>query len=636
MPKKKLVRAYTEKDRNPTTIIPDFDHYNTQKRIFSKFHDDLRMVENNVAILIQENLFLVKAPNALFKHNTAPLTEPTVINSRTFQEMQRALNEINMRIVTVPVSTANRINEITGLRETITLRHKDFYNNKCFIFAILEAFIRFNDQLRVICPIMPETVPKIIDHFTTTANDDKFLTDLAHHLDEQNVLMSLWDLNSHPTLKYWAESPDDDSKQQRLINLVIGLFKDALEDYKRKETFANEITILLFAYRYNLKINVIPTRATPALTFNQFDQLTSKDKVIEIINWGFIHFDLLVRTKLPTEEIAVAPCSSPSASISTSISNPLPPPALPSQPLGIVPTESATMSAQPKAPTTIPTNETSNNDLFNCPTIITNHTPNICLAPPDDYHHTTTYQPAATESTHIKVSQPLPVLPHHLIKRLGPNRSLNEGSLPPNTANDPQTPTPQEKKVKDARANDHYKARTQKKQPPSSRSHPTPTRRNSPSPTPQYQGTNTYVQPQHYYQNKQQFHEYCPENQATHNYQHLPLHNHPTFRLPPNQQRAPLAPPHWNQQQQQPVYGYPNNHPGYMVEQPLPFPSVYNPTFFPWGPRLPPQHDFSTPYSQTQEIVTQTVTALLRNGNFNPYKTTNETQNNANTQNARD
>ena len=120
------------------------------------------------------------------------------------------------------------------------------------------------------------------------------------------------------------------------------------------------------------------------------------------------------------------------------------------------------------------------------------------------------------------------------------------------------------------------------------------------------------------------------------NQQHLvPLHNHPMFRLPPNQQHSPLVFSPWNQQQQQPIYGYTNNYPSYIVKQP--FPAVYNPQFFPqWTPQLPPQHNFTPPYSQTQEIVTQTVTALLRNGKFNPYKTSDETYNNSNPQNACD
>ena len=227
MPKKKqsLVRSYTDVTNDPPTITPDFEHLTTQKRIFSKFHDDLRTVDKQTAIIIQENLFLVKATNALVKQITAPLTEPTVINSRTFQEMQRALIPFDMRIVTVAVSTANFINEITGLRDSITIRHKDYYNNKCFLFAIVEAFNRYSEQLLPLCTTLPDTVPKIIDHFTSTAYDDTFLTDLAHLLNNENVLMSLWDLSSHPSLKKWAESTDDSSKQQRLIDLAIGLFR---------------------------------------------------------------------------------------------------------------------------------------------------------------------------------------------------------------------------------------------------------------------------------------------------------------------------------------------------------------------------------------------------------------------------
>ena len=134
----------------------------------------------------------MKATNALVKPITALLTEPTVINSRVFQEMQRALIPFDMRIVTVGASTANFINENTGLRDSITIRHKDYYNNKCFLFAIVEAFHRYSELLRPLCTTLPDTVPRIIEDFTTTAYDDTFLSDLAHLLNNENVLMSLF------------------------------------------------------------------------------------------------------------------------------------------------------------------------------------------------------------------------------------------------------------------------------------------------------------------------------------------------------------------------------------------------------------------------------------------------------------
>ena len=108
--------------------------------------------------------------------------------------------------------------------------------------GILEAFNRYSEQLRILCPTLPDTVPKIIDHFTSTAYDDTFLTKLAHLLINENVLLSLWDFDSHPGLKNWAESADDGYKQQRLIDLAKGLFRDALDNYKRKDTKATEVT----------------------------------------------------------------------------------------------------------------------------------------------------------------------------------------------------------------------------------------------------------------------------------------------------------------------------------------------------------------------------------------------------------
>ena len=603
--------------------------------------------------------------------------------------MQRALYPFDMRIVTVAVSTANFINKTTGLRDSITLRHKDYYTNKCFLFAILEAFNRYSEQLRPLCPTLPDTVPKIIDHFTSTANDDTFLTNLAHLLINENVLMSLWDFDNHPGLKNWAESADDGYKQQRLIDLAKGLFRDALDNYKRKDTKATEVTILLFAHSYNLRINVIPTRATPALAFNQFNPPNSKDKTIELINWDYVHFDLLVRTKIPAEAMAdhdMTPSSLPSVTIASTLSNPLPLPVLFSLPLGTVPFESTTVSAQPKLPLTTFTNDTSTIDHFNCPTIVTSCTSNNCLASPDDYHPTATNQSTATESTHKNVSHPLPEanqstiqtfpttlknpkLPCHLIKRLGPHRICNEGSLPPSTANGSNTPTLSGKKVKNV--SEYFKARelnrghqekgfntTRKKLLHSSLPHHTPTYRISQSPPTQHSTTglptstrrnelpyNNHMEqqphfpPQQCYQtdpanypNKQQFHNYWSEKPI--NQQHLPLHNHHLYSLPPNQQHSLLLYPPWSQHLQQPIYGYTNNFPRYIEQS---FPGVYNPQFFQqWTPQFPPQHSFTPPFSQTKEIVTQTVSALLRSGKLNPYANPEEKYNKPYPQNAFD
>ena len=93
------------------------------------------------------------------------------MNSRLFQEMQRALHDIDVTIITVAVSTTGLINGITGLRDTISTRHKDYYTNKCFLFAIIEAFNRYSELLRPYCSTVPETVPEIIEHFTTHAKD---------------------------------------------------------------------------------------------------------------------------------------------------------------------------------------------------------------------------------------------------------------------------------------------------------------------------------------------------------------------------------------------------------------------------------------------------------------------------------
>ena len=70
--KQTLVRAYS--DRDVTDLLanePVLDHYNTHIRVFSKFDKELRTVTNNTDIIIQENLFLLKTNNALFKPITA-------------------------------------------------------------------------------------------------------------------------------------------------------------------------------------------------------------------------------------------------------------------------------------------------------------------------------------------------------------------------------------------------------------------------------------------------------------------------------------------------------------------------------------------------------------------------------------
>ena len=197
--KQTLVRAYS--DRDVTDLLakePVLDHYNTQRRVFSKFDKELRTVTTSTDIIIQENLFLLRTNNALFKPITAPLTEQTVMNSRLFQEMQRALEPLDVRIITVAISTGSFINGKTGLRDSISIRHKDFYTNKCFLFAIIEAFNRYSELLRPFCSTLPETVPDIIEQFTTLANDETFLTNLAHLLFNENVLLSLWDIDRPP------------------------------------------------------------------------------------------------------------------------------------------------------------------------------------------------------------------------------------------------------------------------------------------------------------------------------------------------------------------------------------------------------------------------------------------------------
>ena len=139
----------------------------------------------------------------------------------------------------------------------------------------------------------------MIEHFTTVvAKDDIFFRNLVELLHSKNVLFSLMDMEKHPALLDWAESVDDENKTERLFHAVIGIFKNNdLIDFKQKDTLANEVTILLFShYCYNLKVNVIPTRASPTLNFNQFDPLQPTDRIIEVINWHDYHFDLADNT----------------------------------------------------------------------------------------------------------------------------------------------------------------------------------------------------------------------------------------------------------------------------------------------------------------------------------------------------
>ena len=310
-----LVRAFSDRDVDDLKATePVSDHYKTQPRLFSKFDKELRNMASNIDIIIEENIYQLKTIDALYKPITAPLTEQTVMNSRLFQEMQRALHKIDVRIITVAVSTTGLINGTSGLRDTISTRHKDYFTNKCFLFAILEAFNRYSELLRPYCSTVPETVPEIIEHFTTNAKDATFLTNLANQLFDENVLLSLWDIENHPSLKTWADSSDDGHKKERLINLTTQLFRDALDDYKIKDTKASEITILLFAHFYDLRINVIPTRANPVHSFNQFGPPRPNEKTIELLNWATLHYDLLVRTKLivePTADQTMTPTLTP-------------------------------------------------------------------------------------------------------------------------------------------------------------------------------------------------------------------------------------------------------------------------------------------------------------------------------------
>ena len=95
--------------------------------------------------------------------------------------------------------------------------------------------------------------------------------------------------------------------------------------------------------------------------------------------------------------------------------------------------------------------------MITTPPLLTNQLP---LSPP-----TKTWPILSQKQTNQRYKQslqPNKIRNYHvtgLIKRLGPNRSFNEGSLPPTTANGSQTPTLLGKKVKDA--TEYFKARAQ-------------------------------------------------------------------------------------------------------------------------------------------------------------------------------
>ena len=205
----------------------------------------------------------------------------------------------------------------------------------------------------------------------------------------------------------WAESVDDENKTERLFLAVIGIFKNNLIDFKQKDTLANEVTILLFSHCYNLKINVIPTRASPTLNFNQFDPLQPTDRIIEVINWHDYHFDLIIHTNsttnltlktTPTPLLSYLPTpilpiiSTPPTPITTT------PTYIPPSPILTTNTPTTQTPMQATAPSmTLPT---MNTPVFHHPTKPTaiNDTPNNCHSTPDDYHSTITNQTTATES----------------------------------------------------------------------------------------------------------------------------------------------------------------------------------------------------------------------------------------------
>ena len=178
--------------------------------------------------------------------NPQPFTQATaqtVVNATVFLQIQQELQLIKRKIIPVGHSTAVSINPDTGKTETLTHRHPNNYSQKCFIFAIHKAFELFGDDLAKTCPSMQDTIPKIIEHFTTFANENTFLRNLVELLNSKNVLLSLMDIEKHPALLDWSESVDDENKTERLFLAVIEIFKNNLNDFKQKDTLlANEVT----------------------------------------------------------------------------------------------------------------------------------------------------------------------------------------------------------------------------------------------------------------------------------------------------------------------------------------------------------------------------------------------------------
>lgn len=572
-----------------------------QRRIYARAESCYRYFDQDTDIIYLESLQLVSSPHALTKSTTITPTAQTVINPNVFLQVQLELQQLHMKVIPVGHTTATSINPDTGRTETIIRSNDNFFSNKCFLFTVHKAFEIF-DELALMCPTMPDTIPKMIVHFTTNANNDTFLQELVELLHSRDVLFSLMDGDKHPALLDWEETVDDENKTERLFVTVKGIFKDTLNDFKQKDSLANEITILLFAHFYNLKINVIPTRSSPTWNFNQFDPPQSTDRILEVLNWHNFHFDLLIHTNSSTNLTQETTPTLPLNCLSTPTLSTSPSPTTttptytPTPPIQTTNTTTPQNPMQTTAPTTLPTIDTP---LLNHPTMPTtiNDIPINNHPTPDDHLATITNQSIATESSYTMKPQ----LPVSLALRLGPTKTTPSTKLPPSNKH-ALLSQKGKNDISDIRFKERHSGRRRAM------------RGSSDAPQQKCDNlTNHFQQPyaqspfldQHpqlhypyspYYHQQQQ---YNPWYENPHSYSHWHYNQL-------SQNSYPLAPPNF-----------------YSTLGPQPYPLRPPP---PPHPNQPYQLNPIQPNQQIQELIKHTVTEILKNGTF--PGTNNETSTN--------
>ena len=168
----------------------------THKRIYEQTDERLRYLSQETDIILADSLYMVNVPNALCKSTTIYPSVQTVINPTVFVQFQQELQLIQRKIIPCGHSTAETISPLTGKTVTLPHGHPDYYMQKCFLFCIHKAFELFGDDLFKTSPSMQDTVPKMLQHFTTYASEITFLRNLVELLNSKNVLFSLMDSNS--------------------------------------------------------------------------------------------------------------------------------------------------------------------------------------------------------------------------------------------------------------------------------------------------------------------------------------------------------------------------------------------------------------------------------------------------------